>query len=354
MIQDCSGNTDWPPVTVNILAHDRRDEVNGTLRAVSSELDYPAEHLEVLVVDNASRDGTAEMVEREFADVAVVRREENIGVSGWNDGFRAGRGDYFLVLDDDCYVTGDALKLAVSAAREEDADLVSFRVISSWHRQFEFSEAYRTGLLSFWGCAALISRRAIERLDGFDPQIFVSVHELDFTARLLDAGMRHLYLPEVEAIHLKRPDPPDPRSHAVHLANLAYFAAKSLRPRDAAGAIANLGTRVVISAVRNPAHARVTLGAAITGIWRGVRRRAPLRAEVSRLYRRDFQDFTSLLGIVRGVGERRSPSGPTPEPRSADAYSSRALAFFVRRPQLYPRARAALRIELPPAPTGAP
>ena len=58
--------SDWPPVTVNVLAYNRRDDVRRTLRAIFCELDYPADRLEVIVVDNASKDETAEMVRSAF------------------------------------------------------------------------------------------------------------------------------------------------------------------------------------------------------------------------------------------------------------------------------------------------
>jgi len=344
---DNADSHDWPLVTVNILAYNRREDVRRTLQAIVSELDYPADRLEVIVVDNASEDETDEMVRAEFPSVTLLRRDRNVGVPGWNDGFRAGRGEYFLVLDDDCYITGDALKVAVSAALEEEADLVSFRVVSPWYDDFEFSEAYRTGLLSFWGCSVLISRRATERLGGFDPLIFIWAHELDFTARALDAGFRHLYLPEVEAVHLKRIVSASTRNHAVHMRHLAYFAAKSLRLRDAAGAVANLICRAAVSSVRRPSSAREMIGSVAAGTWLGARHRAPLRPEVSRLYRRDFQDFISIVRIMRGIGERLRrprPSSDGVEVRSSQAYSPRALEFFAKRADLYPHERGSLRL----------
>ena len=344
---DNADSHDWPLVTVNILAYNRREDVRRTLQAIVSELDYPADRLEVIVVDNASEDETDEMVRAEFPSVTLLRRDRNVGVPGWNDGFRAGRGEYFLVLDDDCYITGDALKVAVSAALEEEADLVSFRVVSPWYDDFAFSELYRTGLLSFWGCSVLISRPTIERLGGFDPLIFVWSHELDFTARALDAGFRHLYLPEVEAVHLKRIITAPPRVYAAHLRHLAYFAGKSLRLRDAAGAVANLICRAAVSSVRRPSSARELIGSIAAGTWLGARHRAPLRPVVSRTYRRQYQDFVSLVWIMRGASERlRQSPAPTggPELSPHQIYSARARAFFDQRPEIYPHDRGSLRL----------
>ncbi len=109
----------WPLVTVNILAYNRREEVRQTLQKITTELAYPRERLEVIVVDNASTDATRDMLAREFPSVRLIANPSNEGIAGWNRGFEAGRGDYFLVLDDDCYITGDSLQRAIRAAARE-------------------------------------------------------------------------------------------------------------------------------------------------------------------------------------------------------------------------------------------
>src|SRR4051794_19920669 len=135
------GGVPVPLVTVNVLAHNRRTDLATTLRVLRDDLDYPSEALELIVVDNASTDGTAEMLARDFPDVRVIEGP-NVGAAGWTRGFEAGRGDFFLVLDDDCYLSGDSLRAAVEAAEREGADLVSFRVVSSFEPSFEFNVHY--------------------------------------------------------------------------------------------------------------------------------------------------------------------------------------------------------------------
>src|SRR3954451_13295931 len=92
-----------PRVTLAILAYNRRDAVCDTLRKMLEDLDYPGE-LEPIVVDNASTDGTHELIAKEFPDVDVIRTERNLGASAWNRALAAGTGDWFLILDDDCYL----------------------------------------------------------------------------------------------------------------------------------------------------------------------------------------------------------------------------------------------------------
>jgi GT2 family glycosyltransferase len=288
-----------PLVTAVILAYNRRDPLRITLTKLREELDWPAERLEVIVVDNASTDGTSDMVRAEFGDVKLIVSERNTGISGWNRGFEAGTGEWFLVLDDDCYVMGDALSRAVDGAQEHGADLVSFKVKSSDEEVHVFNELYDTGLLAFWGCSALLSGRAARELGGFDPGIFIWGHEAEFVARLLDRGWRHLHMPEIVSVHMKSPGSFKLAQHKRNLRSFGYIAGKLLRTRDLLPAAGNLLLRVVTESVRRP-RILTCMPAVLAGLRDGLRNRAPVRCAVSRLYRRNFIEFTSPLIFARG------------------------------------------------------
>ncbi len=336
----------WPPresplVTVNVLAHNRRELLARGLRIMHDELAYPRERMEFVVVDNASTDGTADMLRREFPHVRAIANDNN-GAAGWTRGFRAGHGDYFLILDDDCYLAGDALIRAVDAAEVHRADLVSFRVVSSFDPGYEFSSEYRVGLMSFWGCAALISRRAAEALGGFDPEIFIWGNELDFTIRLLDRGFRHLFLPEVSAVHMKPPVGEAPLSlYSTHMQNLAYIAGKLMRPGDAALVLANLVAKAMLDSARIPARARA-LPPILRGFIRGFGRRECVRPPVSRLYRRHFREFSSPSFYLRRPLALWRSRG---QPGALGSYlRSRHDDFYAARAELYPTHTGSLEI----------
>ena len=224
---------DRPLVTIVFLVFNRRDSLRESLRRMLSESDYPSELVDAIVVDNASSDGSAEMVRAEFPDVQLIERDSNGGISGFNDGLAVAGGSWALALDDDCYLPPDGLSGALAAAHEHDADLVSFKVVSTKDPSFVFTESYRTGLVTFWGCAVLMRRRVIEELRGYDPEIFVWANELEFMLRFFDRGFCHLHLPEVAAQHMKA----GPRAYAApseadwgrylhNCRNFAYIAAK--------------------------------------------------------------------------------------------------------------------------------
>lgn len=330
-----------PLVTVAILAYNRRDALRVNLTKLHDELEWPRERLEVIVVDNASTDGTVAMVAAEFPDVRVIVNERNTGISGWNRAFEVGTGDWFLVLDDDCYVTGDALRRAVSAAQTHTADLVSFWVVSSEPGEVAFNQNYDTGLLAFWGCSALVSRRAVLELGGFDPGIFIWGHEAEFVARLLDRGMRRLHLPDVVSVHMKPVAPWRMSVHQRNLQSLAYVAAKLLRPRELVPVAGNLMLRVLTEAGHDP-RLISSLPAVLRGLRHGWRGRAPVRAPVSRLYRTDFLEFASPLPFVRGPLLRWRHRG-RPDLANADI-AARRERFWRSRPATHPQDTAMLSV----------
>jgi GT2 family glycosyltransferase len=320
-----------PSVTIVFLVFNRRDELRKSLREMLRGSDYEGD-VDVIVVDNASTDGSADMVRAEFPQVRVMAHRENVGVSGWNVGFAAARGDYVLALDDDCYLPPDGLRRAVAAAQEHHADLVSFKVESTRDPEFVFSEDYRTGLCSFWGCAVLMRRRVIEELGGYDPEIFVWGNELEFMMRFFDRGLRHLHLPEVAAQHMKSLAAGKAigwQPYRVHAGRFGYIAAKLLRRREAVGALMAVLAQKVRDGVRMHPGALTAIPAVLREFAHGLRHRQPLaNPEVSRFYRHNFVSFASPWWLSRSPGElvRRRPVRPQ--------------RYFERRARFYPdRAR---------------
>jgi GT2 family glycosyltransferase len=330
-----------PTVTIVFLVYNRREELRESLDEMLSKSDYPAELQDVIVVDNASEDGAAEMVEADFPQVRLIRRSVNCGVSGWNDGFALARGDYVLALDDDCYLPPDGLRRAVEAAREERADLVSFGVRSSVKPDHRFDHRYRTGLLTFWGCAALVRREALDELGGYDPEIFVWANELEFTLRLYDRGFRHLHLPEVVAVHMKEVNKDwrgyvRRRSYRVNARHFAYIAAKLFTPRDAVGALVALLAQSVRDGLRQDREGLKAVSDVVKGFAHGLRHRAPLRKrEISRVYRHNFFSYASPWWLSRPPGEilRSKPSPP----------GGRRELYFTERARYYPDTSATLQ-----------
>lgn len=337
-------------MTIVFLVFNRREELRISLLAMAQS-DYEGE-VELVVVDNASTDGASEMLREEFPHVHLITRTENVGVSGWNDGFAVARGDWVLALDDDCYLPSDGLRIAVQAATEHGADLVSFRVASTFDDTAVFSDMYRTGLFMFWGCAVLVHRDALRELVGYDREIFVWANELEFMVRFFDRGYRHLHLPEVVALHMK-PLPPkgsptiDKRGYRINARHWGYIAGKLFRPRDAVEGLIALVARDIRDGLRVNRVALTAVPDTVRGFAHGLRHRAAVgNPEVSRFYRRNFETFASPWWLARPLGDlvrslpKELPAGAKPQ------RIGRREQFYADRARYYPDSAQTLQFQV--------
>ncbi|MGH2915021.1 MAG: glycosyltransferase family 2 protein [Solirubrobacteraceae bacterium] len=329
-----------PLVSVVFLSYNRRQPLLESLRRTLVHSGYPPARLDVSVVDNASSDGTAEAVAREFPEVRVIRNPTNAGAPGWNRGFQTARGDYVLILDDDAYLRPGALERAVRAAIAQDAGLVSFSVVSSFDESRRLNDDWRTGLLSFWGCAALISAPALRALGGYDPRIFIWGNEVELTMRLLDHGFRHLHLPDVYAVHMKeRIVAFEPHRYLVNARHHGYIAGKLMRRADALATVGNIISRAVVDALVVDRAAIGAVGQVCAGFAAGVRRRRPVRAVVSTTYRRNFHPFSAPWQFMRTPDDRMRSRRDV---AVADARRERWEAYWAQRAAFYPTTEASL------------
>jgi GT2 family glycosyltransferase len=333
-----------PLVSAVFVSYNRRDALRESLCHMRDESGYP--QLELIVVDNASSDGTPDMLRADYPDVRLIESGGNLGAPAWNQGFRVARGKYVLILDDDAYMRPGALTEAVRAAEAEGAGLISFSIVSSFDESYRFNvDEYKTGLLSFWGCAALVSRAALDELGGYDPNIFIWANELELTMRLLDRGYVHLHLPDVEAVHMKEPDDPTIfklRNLRNNFRHWGYVAGKLMRPSDALLTVASLLLQAAVEAVARDRRTIKGFVPAISGFVAGLRNRQPVRPVVSSTYRKNFRDFDWSWRYWRSPVERvRALAGGD----SADEQRRRPQsAYFEDRPNLYPQGRASLRL----------
>jgi GT2 family glycosyltransferase len=343
----------WPRVTIVFLVHNRREELRESLRRMLEESDYDPERVHVVVVDNASTDGSAGMVREDFPEVELIVRDRNVGVSGWNDGLAAAGGDYVLALDDDCYLPPDGLSRAIAAAQEHQADLVSFKVVSTRDPEHVFTDSYPLGLFAFWGCAVLMRRAVIETLGGYDPKIFVWANELEFMVRFFDHGFRHLYLPDVAAQHMKplptEQDPVDWRAYRFNARHFGYVASKLLLRRDAFRVLVSLLTRNVLDGLAISPQAFRGLPHTIVGFLSGLRHSEPVRnPEVSHCYRADFETFASPWKLALPPREMaralpRELAGRIRRGKRVSLLGGRRAEFYERRARFYPTERRVLR-----------
>jgi GT2 family glycosyltransferase len=233
-----------PDVSVVIVSWNVRDLLVRCLQAVFEQAVEGVPAIEVIVVDNASTDHSAQAA----SDVGatVIANGENVGYGRANNvGLRAARGRYLLVLNPDTVpCPGSIASMLAFAERNPRAGIVAPRLLnpdgSVQRSAFRFPTLLMAALDLFpaplWlpgrlrdrlatsrlngryphepqrrrpfrcdhplGAAMLISREAYERCGGFDPKIFMYSEEIDLAMRYSEAGYTCWQVPMSEVVHL--------------------------------------------------------------------------------------------------------------------------------------------------------
>jgi LmbE family N-acetylglucosaminyl deacetylase/GT2 family glycosyltransferase len=162
----------------------------------------------VVVVDNASTDGTAEMIRAEFPAVHLVEMpHSNYGAcETFNVGFAQAETPWIAILDDDVVLPPGWLEGATARLLEEPPTtaILSSKVVEPGMPQsYRDSVAVNTEryMSTFRGCASLARREALAEVGYYDERLFIYGNERDLTCRLLNAGYRVLQYPGVEVFH---------------------------------------------------------------------------------------------------------------------------------------------------------
>jgi N-acetylglucosaminyl-diphospho-decaprenol L-rhamnosyltransferase len=218
------------PVEISfcVVNTEQRELLLRCLDAVAAEQATLGAESEVLVLDNASADGSASAARRHPATTELLALERRRG-KGENDSalLQRARGRVCLLLNEDSELLPgatlallDALdahpRAAAAGARLRRPD--GRQQPSAWrfptpltalvgalflHRRYTVqSRGEKVREVDWAQSAALLVRRdAAEQIGWFDPDFFVYSDEVDFCKRLHDAGWRTLYVPQAVAIH---------------------------------------------------------------------------------------------------------------------------------------------------------
>jgi GT2 family glycosyltransferase len=194
--------------SILIVTWNRRDEA---ARAIRSALAQTCAGKEIVVVDNGSTDGTAEMVRREFPQVRLVCSERNLGCpSGRNFGFPHCQGRYIYMLDDDGWLKEDAVELCVQRAESNRAiGVVMSRILlvkdGRVHGRYPLDQPEAGYRADFSGGCSLIRRDALVAAGVFPHDFGRQGEETDLSLRLLEAGYFCFHEPASVMFHALSP-----------------------------------------------------------------------------------------------------------------------------------------------------
>ena len=152
-----------------------------------------------VVIDNGSTDGTAEYLSTR-TDITVISNARNCGcAAAWNQGVRACRADWVVVLNNDVVLTAGWLEGLLTAAKTEAWDIVTPAIregllnydLESYAREFVESAAGAMRPDVADGVCFMVRRRVFERIGLFDENFRVGVFEdTDFFERARQAGFK--------------------------------------------------------------------------------------------------------------------------------------------------------------------
>lgn len=224
--------TETPLVSVVIPHFNGAEILDRCLTALQAS-SYPA--LEVLLVDNASHDGSAVAAAERFASarLRLIRLPENRGFAGGcNAGVREARGRYIVLLNNDAVVSPRWLEPLVALAEQDERVAAVQPKVRSLDRPTHFDYAAAAGGLIdvlgfpfargrmfytceadhgqydavrevFWasGTCCLLRRDAWQLVGGLDESFFAHMEEIDLNWRLHLAGLHVLFCPEAVVQH---------------------------------------------------------------------------------------------------------------------------------------------------------
>lgn len=226
-------------VSIVIVSYNTRDLTLRCLRGLIASR-TPEVRFEIVVVDNASSDGSADAIAEHFPEVRLLRLTENVGWGrGVNRGAVGSNADYLLLVNPDTVPVDRPVADLVTFARQQPGHRVytgrtlhpdgTDDTYSCWGRPSLWSHlTFATGLSTalsrhHWanpeglprydrrtvrevpavsGCFLLIERELFNRLGGFDPQFFLYSDDIDLSTRAAALGARPVLYPGAAVIHV--------------------------------------------------------------------------------------------------------------------------------------------------------
>lgn len=221
-------------LSVVILSYNTKEITSRCLSHLKKAINFCQRKLnnkiEVIVIDNASADGSVHMIEGEYPWVKLTPLTNNSGFSkGNNLGMRKSKNPFILLLNSDVYLEEESLYKALAYFRVNlNCDVLGARLtyadgrlqpsagelphplniigwifgIPGYHQKNSsyFKKAHQVGWVM--GAFFMLKRKVWEEVGGFDEQLFMYLEEVEWCKRIRNQGFKIWYMPEVRAIHL--------------------------------------------------------------------------------------------------------------------------------------------------------
>jgi len=217
-----------PELSIIILTFNSIKFIKPCLHSIFDQ-DY--QDFEVIIVDNGSRDGTANFVKENIPQVSLIENKENLGAcKARNQGIEIAKGEWILTLDCDVTLEKDFLKKIMSFIKDSEESIGMFQPkilkddrktiyscgihLSSLRRFYDIGQGkldngrFNTSKYIFGACsaAALYKKTMLEEIKEdtgyFDERFFFLVEDVDLAWRAQRKGWKALFYPQAICYHV--------------------------------------------------------------------------------------------------------------------------------------------------------
>jgi len=218
-------DTSLPSVSVIVLNYNGLSHLENCFSSLC-RVTYPADRLELILMDNNSTDRSVEFTKKHYPLVRIIRGEHNYGFAGGNNrAARQAQGDYVVFLNNDMTVKEHFLKGLLEPIQKNPDIVCAGAMILNWdgsHYDFGGSAAdfaghafqlgygkpvtpgkYNQQRPTLYACggAMIIDRQVFLEVGGFDEDYFIYYEDMDLGWRLWLLGYQVYYAPQAVAYH---------------------------------------------------------------------------------------------------------------------------------------------------------
>jgi GT2 family glycosyltransferase len=184
-----------------IVNYNRKNELLTTIAKTRQLISNNPSEYEIIIVDNASIDGSAEAVKATFPEIVLIENAQNIGAPAWNLGFAKAKGDYFIIIDDDSHIDCGLEDAIEYLDRNPNVGILALNVVSGPYTSDMWQWKDREDIVGFIGCGAIFRKETYAKIGGYADWMFLYVNEWELCLRCINAGYRVRYFEKSRVIH---------------------------------------------------------------------------------------------------------------------------------------------------------
>ncbi len=182
-----------------IVSYNRKDDLLFTLKSTEELIKNSG--YEIIIVDNASTDGSADAIQQLHPGVILIRNVVNAGAPAWNLGFKIAKGDYFIILDDDSHIEHGLEGALGHMDQNPEIGVLALNVVTGPYTSEMWNWQDGQDTVGFIGCGAVIRRKTYETIGGYAEWMFLYVNEWEYGLRCINSGFHVQFFANCKVVH---------------------------------------------------------------------------------------------------------------------------------------------------------